>query len=122
MKPTTNDTHRYNEFGQPVGADLPRWTPPPFPPHVPLAGRYARLEPLDVARHARDVFDAQSDDPGGERWTYSFSGPFADLAAYERWMTGHRPRAIRNTTPSSMPHRAAPREPPPTCASSRAMA
>jgi RimJ/RimL family protein N-acetyltransferase len=87
MKSTTNDTHRYNEFGQPVGADLPRWTPPPFPPHVPLAGRYARLEPLDVARPARDVFDAQSDDPGGERWTYSFSGPFADLAAYERWMS-----------------------------------
>lgn len=27
------------------------WTPPPYPPHVGLAGRWARLEPLDPARH-----------------------------------------------------------------------
>lgn len=87
MKATANDTHRYNEYGQPVGFDLPGWKAPPFPPHATIAGRYARLEPLDVARHARDVYEAQADDAKGERWTYSFSGPFADLAAYERWMT-----------------------------------
>ena len=87
MKPTANDTHRFNEHGQPVGFDLPGWDPPPFPPHEALGGRYARLEPLTTAKHARDVFEAQADDPGNERWTYSFSGPFADLAAYEAWMT-----------------------------------
>ena len=86
MKPSANDTHRYNEFGQPIGFELANWKAPPFPPHEPRSGRYARLEPLDVARHARDLFEAQGDDPNGERWTYSFSGPFSDLGAYEKWM------------------------------------
>ncbi|MBC8024753.1 MAG: GNAT family N-acetyltransferase [Steroidobacteraceae bacterium] len=87
MKATANDTHRYNEYGQPIGFELTSWSPPPFPPHEPKSGRYARLAPLNVALHARDIFDAQRDDPNGERWTYSFSGPFADLDAYEKWMT-----------------------------------
>jgi RimJ/RimL family protein N-acetyltransferase len=77
---------RVNEFGQPIGFALPDWKSPAFPPHEPKNGRYARLEPLNTGRHARDVFDAQADDPNGERWTYSFSGPFADLPAYEAWM------------------------------------
>jgi RimJ/RimL family protein N-acetyltransferase len=32
--------------------DLSRWTPPPFPPRQPLDGRWCRLEPLSVERHA----------------------------------------------------------------------
>jgi RimJ/RimL family protein N-acetyltransferase len=84
MKP--NDTgHRFNEFGQPIGAALPAWKAPPFPPHVGLQGRYCRLEPLNTARHARDIYEAQSDDVGGARWTYSFTGPYADFADYEKW-------------------------------------
>jgi RimJ/RimL family protein N-acetyltransferase len=32
--------------------DLKNWTPPPFPPRHPLEGRWCRLEPLSVERHA----------------------------------------------------------------------
>ena len=78
---------RYNEFGQPIGADLPGWKAPPFPPHVELAGRYCRLEPLDAARHARELFEAQARTSAGERWTYLFHGPYADFAPYEEWCT-----------------------------------
>jgi RimJ/RimL family protein N-acetyltransferase len=85
MKPTANDTHRYNEFGQPIGFALPDWTSPPFPPREPKIGRYVRLEPLDAQKHARDIYEAQLEDANGERWTYSFSGPYADFAAYENW-------------------------------------
>ena len=85
LKPTANDTHRLNEHGQPIGFAVPDWKSPPFPPHQPIAGRYARLEPLDADRHARDLYDAQLEDTKGERWTYSFTGPYADFAAYERW-------------------------------------
>ena len=81
-----NKQHRTNLFGQPIGFDLTGWKAPPFPPHVTLTGRYARLEPLNAARHAREVFDAQAQDREGTRWTYSFHGPYADFAAYEEWV------------------------------------
>jgi len=79
---------RFNEFGQPIGFELPGWKAPPFPPHVSLPGRYCRLEPLDAARHARDLYEAQADDPDGTRWTYSFHGPYTDFASYEQWCQG----------------------------------
>ena len=33
------------------------------------------------ARHLRSA----AEDPNGERWTYSFHGPYADFATYEKW-------------------------------------
>jgi RimJ/RimL family protein N-acetyltransferase len=78
---------RTNEYGQPIGFALPGWAPPPFPPHATLTGRYCRIEPLQVARHARDLWQAQAEDPTSARWTYLFNGPFADFAAFEAWMT-----------------------------------
>jgi RimJ/RimL family protein N-acetyltransferase len=81
-------TSRLNEFGQPIGFALPDWKPPPFPPHVPLRGRYCRLEPLSAAKHARDVYDAQGEDSQGTRWTYSFHGPYDNFADYEAWCAG----------------------------------
>ncbi len=83
----STDEPRINELGQPIGRALPGWTAPPFPPHVALAGKYCRLEPLE-ARHARDLWDAQRADPLGARWTYSFHGPYADFAAYQEWVRG----------------------------------
>jgi len=79
---------RINEFGQPVGFALPDWSPPPSPPHVPLLGRHARLEPLRAAVHARDVYEAQRDDTDGARWTYLFHGPYDQFADYESWCAG----------------------------------
>ncbi|MEJ0085820.1 MAG: GNAT family protein [Pseudomonadota bacterium] len=88
MTDAPNKNYRLNEFGQPVGLDLPGWISPPFPPHLTLTGRYCRLEPLDAARHAADLYEAQAEDRDGTRWTYSFHGPFADFAAYRQWAEG----------------------------------
>jgi RimJ/RimL family protein N-acetyltransferase len=85
MDPGTREPPRYNEYGQPIGAELAGWKAPPFPPHVALAGRYCRLEPLSAARHARAVFDAQAEDRDGKRWTYLFHGPYEEFAPYQRW-------------------------------------
>jgi RimJ/RimL family protein N-acetyltransferase len=79
---------RINELGQPIGFALADWNPPPFPPHVPLQGSYCRLEPLSAAKHSRDVYEAQSDDKSGARWTYSFHGPYDNFAGYEQWCAG----------------------------------
>ena len=77
---------RRNEFGQPIGPALPDWQPPARPSHQPLRGRFCSVEPLDVARHARELFDANSQDREHRIWTYRFSGPFATFDEYERWL------------------------------------
>ena len=79
---------RTNELGQPIGPALPDWKSPPFPPHRALTGRYCRLEPLQAASHAQALWRAQAEDIAGSRWTYLFTGPYANFADFERWMSG----------------------------------
>jgi len=83
-----NVPERINEFGQPIGDDLAGWRAPPFPPREPMTGRYCRLEPLDASRHARELYDAQSEDRAGSSWTYLFQGPYANFAEFETWCRG----------------------------------
>ncbi len=68
----------------PVGAPVPGWSPPPRPPRAPLEGAHVRLEPLDPARHAADLFAANR--ASDAIWTYMPYGPFETLAAYRAWM------------------------------------
>ena len=70
-----------------VGESLPHWKPPQLPERETIAGRYCRLEPVNVERHARELFDANAADASGRMWTYLAYGPFADLEAYREWMT-----------------------------------
>jgi RimJ/RimL family protein N-acetyltransferase len=80
---------RYNDLGQPVGALLPAWKEPPRPPRTAMAGRSCRVEPLDPARHADDLFRANALDAMGRNWTYTSYGPFSTLDAYRDWMQAH---------------------------------
>jgi RimJ/RimL family protein N-acetyltransferase len=78
---------RVNSFGQPIGPEVPGdWQAPPRPLRVTLDGRYCRVEPLDLARHASQLYAANSLDPGGRMWTYLFSGPFASFDEYRAWL------------------------------------
>lgn len=74
-----------NEYGQSVGAPVPDWSPRPLPRAVTLEGAYCRLEPLDVERHARDLYAAYRAAPDGRDWTYLTVGPFDDEQAYRRY-------------------------------------
>jgi len=76
----------YNELGQPIGFPLPGWKEPPRPPRTAMTGRYCRVEPIDPARHAEELFRANSLDPSGRNFTYLGAGPFATLAAYRQWL------------------------------------
>lgn len=77
-------THR-NELGQLLGAPLPSWTAPPIPPRELIAGRLCRLEPADVSRHARELFEACATDTEDAMWTYLPYGPFDSFASFEDW-------------------------------------
>lgn len=81
----SSDTMTLNEFGQPVGFAMEDWTPPPFPPHETMIGRYCQLEPLKATPHAQEIWDAQSDDPKAVRWTYMPFGPFANFDEFKQW-------------------------------------
>ncbi|CAB5693876.1 Uncharacterised protein [Delftia tsuruhatensis] len=74
-----------NALHQPVGPGLPDWTPRQRPPRTPVEGRYCRLEPLSVERHAADLYEAFSLAPDAGDWTYMSVGPFPDARAYRQF-------------------------------------
>ncbi len=71
----------------PTGTPLPHWQAPPRIAPVTLSGRYCRVEPLNAARHATDLFAANALDKTGVGWTYLTIGPFATIDDYQRWVS-----------------------------------
>jgi len=51
-----------------------------------MAGRYCRVEPVDVERHAAGLFEAYSAAPDGRDWTYLFAERPADSAAFGTYL------------------------------------
>jgi RimJ/RimL family protein N-acetyltransferase len=60
------------------------WTPVAAPQKRTIDGNYVRLEPVDPARHAEDLFELSRGSPA--IWTYLGYGPFADLAGFRAWL------------------------------------
>lgn len=73
---------RRNEYQQDIGPALPDWQPRPRPSIQTLQGRYCRLERIDTARHAAQLYAAFAEAADGRDWTYMMSGPFPDEASY----------------------------------------
>ena len=88
-------TPRLNEFGQAIGEPVPGWTPRERPADVTLTGTWCRVEPLDAARHADDLYAAYRSAPDQRMWTYLSTGPFETAAAYRSFAEG----AARGTDP-----------------------
>jgi RimJ/RimL family protein N-acetyltransferase len=79
---------RTNEHGEPIGDPVPGWAPRPAPPRTPMVGRFCRVEPVDVERHAAELYEANADDASGRNWTYLSTDRPPDLPAYRTWMAG----------------------------------
>lgn len=80
-----SDVH-HNELGQPVGPPLPQWKGVERPPRAAMNGRYCRVEPIDPARHADELYRANALDASRRGYTYLMSGPFDSCDAYRHWM------------------------------------
>jgi RimJ/RimL family protein N-acetyltransferase len=78
---------RTNAYGQHIGDPVLGWRPRQRPDVQMLTGCYCRLERLDPARHADDLFTADQADANGTSWTYLPYGPFADRPDYTAWIT-----------------------------------
>lgn len=58
-----------------------------FPARVPLEGASVRLEPLDPAAHGLELYTAShADERARAVWTYLWSAPFPDEAAFVTWL------------------------------------
>jgi RimJ/RimL family protein N-acetyltransferase len=71
---------------------LAHWTPAKPPARTAaLQGARVRLEPLDAARHAEDLYAASHGEGTDPRlWDYLPYGPFADAGAYAAWVERHQ--------------------------------
>jgi RimJ/RimL family protein N-acetyltransferase len=70
------------------GANLSSWSGAPKPQRIVLDGIYARLEPLDPARHARDLFHVAQEEGAEERHRYLLDAVPSDEASFVRWAEG----------------------------------
>jgi RimJ/RimL family protein N-acetyltransferase len=67
------------------GANLSSWSGAPKPERLVLEGAYARLEPLDPVRHARDLFHVAQQEGAEERNRYLVEAVPSDEASFVRW-------------------------------------
>jgi RimJ/RimL family protein N-acetyltransferase len=63
-------TQLENSFGQPIGPAVANWSARPRPQRADMVGRYCRLEPVNVQRHAQELFAAYHQAPDDRDWTY----------------------------------------------------
>ncbi len=66
-------------------ADLAGWTERPRPARTAMEGRYARLEPLDAARHGDGLFEASMAEGADGRFRYLFETP-ASRPDFGAWL------------------------------------
>jgi RimJ/RimL family protein N-acetyltransferase len=60
------------------------WNPARTPERAPLQGETVRLEPVDPARHAADLFTPSEGAPS--LWDYLAYGPFENQAVFTDWL------------------------------------
>jgi len=77
---------RINDLGQPIGPALPDWNGVARPPRAPIEGRFCRIEPIDPARHAMDLFNAFALDAEGRNWTYLGYDRTETFEPFKAWM------------------------------------
>jgi len=76
---------RNNEWGQPIGAELVGFTPPPAPPRASFGGPRVELVPLDTGAHAGPLWRALGT-AHPSHWTYLPYGPFASEREFQSWL------------------------------------
>ena len=77
---------RLNEYQQPIGEPVTGWQPRERPARVTIEGQFCRIEPIDLDRHAADLFEAYGQAADGRDWTYLFAEPFTDFTAFREYL------------------------------------
>ncbi len=80
-------SHPVNGLGQPVGEPVPEWVARSRPLRQAMEGRFCRVEPLDMERHADQLYAGITEDVEGRTWTYLFYGPFQRREDFRAWLS-----------------------------------
>jgi RimJ/RimL family protein N-acetyltransferase len=75
-----------NQFNQIIGEEVKNWHGAKTPVKNILQGQFVILEPFDLKKHGRQLFDSFNFDNKGESWTYLPYGPFDHYADFESWL------------------------------------
>ncbi|MDR0805418.1 MAG: GNAT family N-acetyltransferase [Enterobacteriaceae bacterium] len=78
--------YQLNQYGQPVGLDVPDWNGCLRPSGETLSGKYCRLEQVNPALHGDDLYSAYQQAADSRDWTYLSVGPFADRQGFETYL------------------------------------
>ena len=78
---------RRNEFGQPIGDEVPGWAGRPAIAPVTLEGRTCRVEPLDES-NLDALYAGLCEQSPPETWTYIMGGPYDDRDGFEGHVAG----------------------------------
>lgn len=76
-----------NQYGQWVNDRVAHWQGASLLKRLPLGGRFCQLEPLDVRRHAADLFAAYAQGDESD-WTWLASTRPESLEATAHWVAG----------------------------------
>jgi len=77
---------RVNAHGQPIGPALAAWSERRRPQRTAIEGRYCRIEPVDLERHAAELFESYMQAPDGRDWTYLFSERPANIRLFREYL------------------------------------
>mgnify|MGYP000435446468 FL=1 len=72
-----------NSLGQPIGFSIENWQPAVHPKGSVKSGRLCQLQPIDIAVHSQDLFEAFLHDANHHNWTYLPYGPFEQLEDFK---------------------------------------
>jgi RimJ/RimL family protein N-acetyltransferase len=75
-----------NSLGQPIGFSIENWQPAVHPKGSVKSGRLCQLQPIDIAVHSQDLFEAFLHDANHHNWTYLPYGPFEQLEDFKSWL------------------------------------
>lgn len=71
-----------------IGPKITTFVPAKRPERVVLEGRFCRLEPINVALHAEQLFAASSPPDAAARHQYLFEDAPTNFADFKAWLTG----------------------------------
>lgn len=75
-----------NEFDQITGNEVINWSAKERPTKTRINGTFCILEPIDINKHAKHLYESLLIDNKGESWTYLPYGPFQSLEEFKVWL------------------------------------